>query len=82
MRPILFYSICLSVLAIKQSYCQLSDRAYEEYNEDLTLRDLPDGKLLGHFEFTTRVRANTKPNASCKQKLNKHMQNEYSFFFT
>ena len=64
MRPILFYSICLSVLAIKQSYCQLSDRAYEEYNEDLTLRDLPDGKLLGHFEFTTRVRANTKPNAS------------------
>jgi len=67
MRSTLFYSICLSILAIKQSYCQLSDRVHEEYNEELTLGDLPDGKLLAHFEFTTRVQANTKPNAPCKQ---------------
>ncbi|KAI9478748.1 MAG: GPI transamidase component PIG-T [Benjaminiella poitrasii] len=63
MRSFVFFGICFSIFVIKKSYCQLSDRSFEEYNETLTLRDLPDGKLLAHFEFTTQVKANTKPNA-------------------
>lgn len=70
MKPSLFLGICLSVLAVKRSYCQLSDRSQEEYNEELTLRDLPDGKLLAHFEFTTKVKANTKSNAPCNALIN------------
>jgi phosphatidylinositol glycan class T len=65
MRSSLFFGICFSVLAINKSYCQLSDRSQEEYTEELTLRDLPDGKLQAHFEFTTKVKASTKPNAPC-----------------
>ncbi|KAI7903831.1 GPI transamidase component PIG-T [Cokeromyces recurvatus] len=63
MRPFRFVGICFSIFFIKESYCQLSDRVFEEYNEELTLHNLPDGKLLAHFEFTTQVKANTKPNA-------------------
>jgi phosphatidylinositol glycan class T len=63
MRTSVFFSLCFCAVAVNG---HLSDRAFEEYNEDLTLRDLPDGKLLAHFEFTTRVKANTKPNAPCK----------------
>ncbi|KAI9469334.1 GPI transamidase component PIG-T [Zychaea mexicana] len=37
----------------------------EQFNEDLTLRSLPDGKLLAHFDFTTHVDVNnTMPGAS------------------
>lgn len=66
MKSSLILGICFSVLLIHKSQCQLSDRSQEEYNEELTLRDLPDGKLQAHFEFTTKVKANTKPNAPCK----------------
>lgn len=67
MKPSLVIGICLSLLTLKSSHCQLSDRSQEEYNEELTLRDLPDGKLLAHFEFNTRVKATTYPNAPCKR---------------
>ncbi|KAI9333895.1 GPI transamidase component PIG-T [Pilaira anomala] len=64
MKSSLFLSLCLSAaFAIQKSWCQLSDRVQEEYNEELSLRDLPDGKLLAHFQFTTRVKANTQANA-------------------
>lgn len=66
MKSSLFLSLCLSAaFAIQNSWCQLSDRVQEEYNEELSLRDLPDGKLLAHFQFTTRVKANTQANAPC-----------------
>ncbi|GAA5799969.1 hypothetical protein HPULCUR_005390 [Helicostylum pulchrum] len=63
MKPSLFLGICLSILTIQPSYGHLSDRVQEEYNEDLNLRDLPDGKLLAHFKFTTKVKAKTQANA-------------------
>lgn len=65
MKPSLFLGICLSILTIQPSYGHLSDRVQEEYNEDLNLRDLPDGKLLAHFKFTTKVKAKTQANAPC-----------------
>ncbi|KAI8145967.1 GPI transamidase component PIG-T [Fennellomyces sp. T-0311] len=38
--------------------------ANEQFNEDLTLRSLTDGKLLAHFDFTTHVHvSNTAPGA-------------------
>ncbi|CAO3639653.1 unnamed protein product [Mucor hiemalis] len=63
MKSNLFIGLCCSVLAVQRAYCQLSDRLEEEYKEELTLRNLPDGKLLAHFEFNTQVKANTKANA-------------------
>lgn len=63
MKTSVFFSLCFWAVAVNG---QLSDRVFEEYSEDLILRDLPDGKLLAHFEFTTRVKANTKPSAPCK----------------
>ncbi|KAI8082676.1 GPI transamidase component PIG-T [Gilbertella persicaria] len=59
MRSLLGIGLCLMGIA----HAQLSDRISEEYNEDLTLRNLPDGKLLAHFEFNTRVNAHTQSNA-------------------
>ncbi|KAI8886113.1 Gpi16 subunit, GPI transamidase component, partial [Backusella circina FSU 941] len=57
MRFPLFACLTISV-ALTRVSCQYS----EEYNEDLTLSDLPDGKLLAHFEFTTKVATHTKPH--------------------
>jgi hypothetical protein len=38
----------------------------EQFTESLTIRPLPDGKLLTHFEFTTRVPGGTEKGATCK----------------
>ena len=82
MRSSLFTVLSLSTLAVQQSFCQLSDRLEEEYNEELTLRNLPDGKLLAHFDFSTQVKANTKPEAPCKALLsNKRIQFLTKLFF-
>ena len=43
--------------------------AKEQFNEDLTLRSLSDGKLMAHFDFTTHVDVtNPVPGASCKKQ--------------
>lgn len=63
MRSSLFLGLCCSIAAVQ---CYLSDRLKEDYNEHLKLSNLADGKLLAHFEFTTEVKASTKPNAPCK----------------
>lgn len=43
-------------------------RSYNErFDEDLTLRSLPDGKLLAHFDFTTHVDATMAPGSQCKR---------------
>lgn len=60
MRSSIFFGLCCCIVAVQS---QLSDRLQEEYTERLKLSNLPDGKLLAHFEFTTHVKANTKPNA-------------------
>ena len=44
--------------------------AKEQFNEDLTLRSLSDGKLMAHFDFTTHVDVtNPVPGASCKKNI-------------
>lgn len=41
----------------------------EQFDENLDLTPLPDGKLLAHFEFNTKVDASTTSGASCKFSL-------------
>jgi hypothetical protein len=56
----------IACLTVSAAFSSVSCQYNEEYNEDLTLSDLPDGKLLAHFEFTTKVTAHTKPNGQSK----------------
>ncbi|KAI8336034.1 GPI transamidase component PIG-T [Blakeslea trispora] len=62
-------SILTNISSVKKDLCclslgqaQLSDRVSEEYTEDLSLRNLPDGKLLAHFEFNIQTDAHTQPD--------------------
>lgn len=36
----------------------------EQYDENLTFRHLPDGKLLAHFEFKTKMNASMPRKAT------------------
>lgn len=38
----------------------------EEYKENLSLSQLPDGKLLAHFEFITKVKNVKSPRKKLK----------------
>ena len=52
-------AILLPTLSLARSY-------NERFDEDLTLRSLPDGKLLAHFDFTTHVDATMAPGSQRK----------------
>ncbi|KAI8984284.1 GPI transamidase component PIG-T [Mycotypha africana] len=61
MQAKILLGLLLSIYGIN---CQISTQDVKEtYNEKLTLRNLPDGKLLAHFSFTTTVHVETEPNA-------------------
>ncbi|ORY93378.1 GPI transamidase component PIG-T [Syncephalastrum racemosum] len=51
------------LLSFSLSTLALARHVSEEFSEDLTLRSLPDGKLLAHFEFVTHVEADTPSGA-------------------
>jgi hypothetical protein len=57
--------VLIACLTFSAALSRVSCQYNEEYNEDLTLSDLPDGKLLAHFEFTTKV-IHTKPKGQSK----------------
>ncbi|KAI9314340.1 GPI transamidase component PIG-T [Dichotomocladium elegans] len=40
-----------------------AEKFAEHFDEDLTLRSLPDGKLVAHFDFTTHVDTDLDPGA-------------------
>ncbi|KAJ8654354.1 hypothetical protein O0I10_009922 [Lichtheimia ornata] len=50
-------------LVILQAALSLARSYNERFDEDLTLRSLPDGKLLAHFDFTTHVDATMAPGS-------------------
>ncbi|KAF7722315.1 hypothetical protein EC973_003439 [Apophysomyces ossiformis] len=50
--------VCL--LSAASAYAHYDDHGLEQFDEDLTLTPLPDGKLLTHFEFTTQAKVQTE----------------------
>lgn len=56
----------ISLLIPFKKVVGLQDEYHERFDEQLDLTPLPDGKLLAHFEFNTKVEASTTADASRK----------------